>query len=149
MGRAGDAGSLGAVSLKRATASFGFGSNSGASVAAHVDSRGHLLSASHTRDHYQSPRFKRHRLHRDSAPTESQSRARAFTATSRSSASSGSLHLTLLDDDGIETVFRMGTSASFEQVAVAYAGLVGAQPHRVQLWHLHALIHHSQTPAEV
>ena len=147
VGRTGDAGSLGGAFLKRATSSFGFGDNSRASFAAHADSRGHLLSTSHTRDHYQPPRFKRHRLHRDRAPTESQSRA--FSEASRSSASSGSLHLTLLDDDGIETVFRMGTSASFEQVAVAYAGLVGAQPHRVQLWHSGALIHHSRTPAQV
>ena len=97
-------------------------------------------------NHYQPPHSKRRNQHHGIERTES----RAFISTaSVSGSSNGSLHLTLLDDDGIDTVFRMGTSASFEQVAVAYAGLVGAQPHRVQLWHLGARIRHSQTPAEV
>ncbi len=69
--------------------------------------------------------------------------------TSPSNTSPGSFFLTLLDDGGMETVFRMGASASFEQVAAAYAGLVGTQPQRVQLWHSGVRIRHSQTLAEV
>ena len=73
----------------------------------------------------------------------------AKTNSLASGTSDGSLHLTLLDDDDMESVFRMDSSASFEQVALVYADLVGTQPHRVQLWYSGARIRHSQTPAEV
>ncbi len=108
-----------------------------------------FIPMSGMRIHHQPSHSKRRKLHWQRGSAAAESHSRAFTAAARSSASHGSLHLTLLDDGGIETVFRMGTSASFEQVAVAYAGLVGTQPHRVQFWHSGALIRHSQTPDEV
>ena len=117
----------------------------GPDAAIHGDKE--ILPMSSTRDRPEPPHSKRQKHHRGIAPAESQSRA--FAAAAPSSASSGSLLLTLLDDGGMETVFRMGSSASFEKIAVAYAGLVGTQPHRVQLWHSGVRIRHSQTLAEV
>jgi hypothetical protein len=133
-----------AVIVAGSDALFATGSHAGADAAVLGDKEFLSMSA---RAHIEPPHSKRQKQHRGTAPTESQSRA--FSAAAPSSASSGSLLLALLDDGGMETVFRMGSSASFEKIAVAYAGLVGTQPHHVQLWYSGVRVRHSQTPAQV
>ena len=153
MQRPGDAGFLGGSASKRSAESLACGDSgggetfAGAGVSFTRNTESHVTSEKRDHNRYQPPHSKRRKQQRGIAPPQTPSLSSSAASPFRTS--SGSLHLTLLDDDGMETVFRMGTSASFEQVVVAYAGLVGAQPHRVQLWHSGARIRNSQTPAEV